>query len=191
MIITDSTDAASTHTLVATNKIPRYLVHLTYASLGFSILPFIFALINVSLSPFHSIPTIIAYVFTTTFHVATVLVAWQNARDIDTTLPFEPSGGRSIAYICFLFALWIYSLITCAFGSRMFINGFCTFGSQFGMNCAPNHYSRILATFVVSTVLAGSEVLIIGAIGIVCYRQRPQKEKPIALVHPAPKVVSA
>lgn len=191
MIIVDTSDAASSHTLVSceSSKIPRHLVNFTYASLGFSILPFIFALINVSISPLHSIPTIIAYVFSTPFHVATILVAWQYDRQVDPTLPFEPSSWRSIGYTCFLFASWVYSTVVCAAGSQLFHRLACHLSSK----CTTDH--RVLITFVVSAILAGFEVFIVSAIAIVCYRNRPGKEvepPPIPMTtRPNLKVVSA
>ena len=189
MIIVEASDTASTHTLVSceNSKIPRHLVHVTYASLGFSILPFIFALINVTLSPFYSIPTIIAYVFSTPFHVATILIAWQHARQVDPTLPFEPSSYRSIGYTCFLVVFWAYSTGSCAIGSRIFDQP-CRVSSK----CGTVGSDRVLITFVVSTILAGFEVFIMSAIAIMCYRNRPGKEvvpRPIPMTS-RPKVVS-
>jgi len=187
MIIIDTSDTASTHTLVSCEnpKIPRHLVHVTYASLIFSILPFIFALINVLLSPLHSIPTIVAYVLSTPFHVATILIVWQHARQVDPTLPFEPSSARSIGYTCFLVLMWAYSTATCAIGSRIFEQLDCHLSSK----CTSN---RVLITFVVSTILAGFEVFIMSAIAIMCYRNRPNKvaSRPIPMTS-RPKVVSA
>ena len=186
-MIIETSDTASTHTLVSCEnpKIPRHLVQVTYASLGFSILPFIFALINVSLSPLHSIPTIIAYVLSTPFHVATILIAWQHARQVDPTLPFEPSSYRSIGYTCFLVVLWAYSTASCAIGSRIFEELECRDSSKCTMN-------RILITFVVSTILAGFEVFIMSTIAIMCYRNRPSKEvvSPPLPMTCRPKVVS-
>jgi len=187
-MIIDTSDAASTHTLVSceTSKIPRHLALFTYASLGFSILPFVFALINVSLSPLHSIPSIIAYVFSTPFHVATILVAWQHARQVDPLLPFEPSSWRSIGYTCFLVLLWLYSTASCAIGSGLFHQLEC---QQQHSSCTMN---RVLITFVVSAILAGFEVFIMSAIAIVCYRNRPGKElvpPPIPMTS-RPKVIS-
>ncbi|KAF8806693.1 hypothetical protein BYT27DRAFT_7339254 [Phlegmacium glaucopus] len=190
MIIVDTSesDAASTHTLVSceSSKIPRLLPHFTYASLGFSILPFMFALINVSLSPLHSIPTIIAYVLSTPFHVATILVAWQHARQLDPTLPFEPSSWWSIGYTCFLVVVWLYSTASCAVGSRIFHRLDCT------TKCIMD---PVLITFVVSAILAGFEVFIMSAIAILCYRNRPKEVVPpspipIPMIS-RPKVVSA
>lgn len=188
MIIVDTSDTASTHTLVSCehSKIPRHLVLFTYASLGFSILPFIFALINILISPLHSIPSIIAYVFSTPFHVATILIAWQHARQVDPTLPFEPTSLRSIAYTSFLVVLWIFSTATSAVGSQIFHQFQCQFSSKCTMD-------RILITFVVSTILEGFEVFIMSAIAVMCYRNRPGKEvapPPIPMTS-RPKVVSA
>lgn len=191
MIIVETSDTASTHTLVSCEnaKIPRHLVHVTYASLGFSILPFIFALINVSISPLHSIPTIIAYVLSTPFHVATILIAWQHARQVDPTLPFEPSSLRSIGYTCFLVVFWMLSTAFCAVGSRIFDQAECH-GDLSSSICNSN---RVLITFVVSTILAGFEVFIMSAIAIMCYRNRFGKgvvPPPIPMTS-RPKVVSA
>ena len=188
MIIVDISDTASTRTLVFSekSKIPRYLTPVTYVSLGFSILPFIFALINVSLSPLHSIPSIIAYVFSTPFHVATILIAWQHARQVDPTLPFEPSSWRSIAYTSFLVVLWAYATASCAIGSRIFHHIDCDLSFKCTMD-------RVLITFFVSAILAGCEVFIMSAIAIMCYRNRAGKEvvqPPIPMI-PRPKVVSA
>jgi len=187
MIIVDTSDTASTHTLVSceNSKIPQHLPLLTYTSLGFSILPFIFALINVSLSPLYSIPTIIAYVFSTPFHVATILVAWQHARQVDPTLPFEPSSWRSIGYTCFLIVLWLYSTATCAIGSRIFHRIYCS-SSKCPMD-------PVLITFVVSAILAGFEVFIMSVIATICYRNRPKEVVPPSPIPMTsrPKVVSA
>ena len=173
-MIIETSDTASTHTLVSceNSKIPRHLVHVTYASLAFSILPFIFALINVSLSPLHSIPTIIAYVLSTPFHVATILIAWQHARQVDPTLPFEPSSLRTIGYTCFLVGFWVLSTAFCAVASGIFEHWQveCRHLSSL---CSTN---RVLITFVVSTILAGFEVFIMSAIAIMCYRNRPGKD---------------
>jgi hypothetical protein len=192
MIIVDTSDTASTHTLVSceNSKIPRYLVHVTYASLGFSILPFIFALINVSLSPLHSIPTIIAYVLSTPFHVATILIAWQHARQVDPTLPFEPSSLRSIGYTCFLVVFWVLSTVFCAVGTRLFDEIECHRDLKLSSIC---NTDRVLITFVVSTILAGFEVFIMSTIAIMCYRNRPGKgvEPPIIPMTFRRKVVSA
>jgi len=181
-MIIETSDTASIRTLVSceNSKIPRYLVHVTYASVGFSILPFIFALINVSLSPVHSIPTIIAYVLSTPFHVATILIAWQHARQVDPTLPFEPSSLRSIGYTCFLVVFWVLSTAFCAVGSGIFKSdqvechrdGDHHFLSSV---CTTTGTDRVLITFVVSTILAGFEVFIMSAIAIMCYRNRPGK----------------
>lgn len=191
MIIVETSDTASTHTLVSceNTKIPRYLVHVTYASLGFSILPFIFALINVSLSPLHSIPTIIAYVLSTPFHVATILIAWQHARQLDPTLPFEPSSSRSIGYTCFLVVFWVLSTAFCAVGSRIFDQVECH-RDLLSTICTSD---RVLITFIVSTILAGFEVFIMSAIAIMCYRNRPSKGvvQPLIPMTSRPKVVSA
>jgi len=174
-MIIETSDTASTHTLVSceNSKIPRHLVHVTYASLIFSILPFIFALINVSLSPAHSIPTIIAYVLSTPFHVATILIAWQHARQVDPTLPFEPSSLRSIGYTCFLVVFWVLSTAFCAAGSGIFKFDQSECHRNFSSACTTD---RVLITFVVSTILAGFEVFIMSAIAIMCYRNRPGKE---------------
>ena len=174
-MIIETSDTASTHTLVSceNSKIPRHLVHVTYASLGFSILPFIFALINVSLSPLHSIPTIIAYVLSTPFHVATILIAWQHARQVDPTLPFEPSSLRSIGYTCFLVVFWTLSTAFCAVGSGIFNESRVECHLVLPSTCTTD---RVLITFVVSTILAGFEVFIMSAIAIMCYRNRPGKE---------------
>ena len=175
MIIIDTSDTASTHTLVSceNSKIPRHLLHVTYASLTFSILPFIFALINVTLSPLHSIPTIIAYVLSTPFHVATILIAWQHERQVDPTLPFEPSSLRSIGYTCFLVVFWVLSTAFCAVGSRIFDYWRVECRLDLSSLCTTD---RVLITFVVSTILAGFEVFIMSAIAIMCYRNRSGKE---------------
>ena len=192
MIIVETSDTASTHTLVSCEnaKIPRHLLHVTYASLGFSILPFIFALINVSLSPLHSIPTIIAYVLSTPFHVATILIAWQHARQVDPTLPFEPTSLRSIGYTCFLVVFWVLSTAFCAVGSRIFDSVECHRDSDLSSICSSD---RVLITFVVSTILAGFEVFIMSTIAIMCYRNRPGKGAvpPLIPMTSRPKVVSA
>lgn len=189
MIIVETSDTASTHTLVSceNSKIPRHLVHVTYASLAFSILPFIFALINVTLSPLHSIPTIIAYVLSTPFHVATILVAWQHARQVDPTLPFEPTSSWSIRYTCFLIVIWVFSTASCAAGSRIFDQLECHLSSKCSMN------RGVLVTFIVSTILAGLEVFIMSAIALMCYRNRPSKGvvPPRIPMTSRPKVVSA
>ena len=190
MIIVDTSDTASTHTLVSceNSKIPRHLVDVTYLSLVFSILPFIFALINVSISPLDSIPTIIAYVFSTPFHVATILIAWQHARQVDPTLPFEPSSWRSIGYTCFLVIFWVYSTAACIIGSRIYQHKECH-------NSHKCHtMDRIQITFVVSAILAAFEVFVMSAIAIMCYRNRPGKEDvppPIPMTSRPLKVVSA
>ncbi|KAF8957326.1 hypothetical protein BDZ97DRAFT_111812 [Flammula alnicola] len=192
MIVLDNSDAASTNTLVTSEKIPRYFVKLTYASLVFSILPFIFALINVLLSPIFAIPTILAYVFTSPFHVAAILVVWQHARQNDSALPFEPSSGRSISYTCFLAAMWIFSSITCGIGIPRFQPPYCP-----DLGCSSNDYNKSAktrTTFVVSTVLSTCEVMIMGAIILVCYLNRPRKvpsPPPTSASSSDPKVVSA
>ena len=159
-MIIETSDTASTHTLVSceNSKIPRHLVHVTYASLAFSILPFIFALINVSLSPVHSIPTIIAYVFSTPFHVATSLIAWQYARQLDPTLPFEPTSQKSIGYTCFLVVCWVFSTAYAAIGSRMFgdVELECHLSLRHSSLCTTD---RVLITFVVSTILDRKSVV--------------------------------
>ena len=178
-MIIDTSDTASTHTLVSceNSKIPRHLVHVTYASLSFSILPFIFALINVSLSPLHSIPTIIAYVLSTPFHVATILIAWQHARQVDPTLPFEPSSMRSIGYTCFLVGFWVLSTAFCAVASGIFKFEHSQVECRLDLSSLCNNdKDRVLITFVVSTILAGFEVFIMSAIAIMCYRNRPAKD---------------
>jgi len=194
-MIIETSDTASTHTLVSceNSKIPQHLVHVTYASLAFSILPFIFALINVSLSPLHSIPTIIAYVFSTPFHVATILIAWQHARELDPKLPFEPTSLRSIGYTCFLVVCWVFSTAYSAIGSRIFGYWHVECHLSFSSLCTTD---RVLITFVVSTILAGFEVFIMSAIAIMCYRNRPGKGVTPSLSIPmtsrrGPKVVSA
>jgi hypothetical protein len=203
-IIDDRSDALSTNTLVPTEKIPPYFVHLTYASLGFSILPFIFSLVNVAISPLHSIPTILAYVFTTPFHIAALLVVWQHKRQIDTTLPFEPSATRTMAYTCFLTGLWIFSTVTCGVGSQKFVKlGPCP---PVAPDAPPTlilvpcniPHKRVVASFVVSTVLAGFEVIIVGAIIVVCYLHRAKAKKSSVvppesypMTSPNPKIVSA
>ena len=191
-MIIETSDTASTHTLVSceNSKVPRHLVHVTYASLAFSILPFIFALINVSLSPLHSIPTIIAYVLSTPFHVATILIAWQHARQVDPSLPFEPSSLPSIGYTCFLVVFWVLSTAFCAVGSRIFEQWQVECRLDISLVCTTD---RVLITFIVSTVLAGFEVIIMSAIAIMCYRNRPGKGvvPPLIPMFSRPKVVSA
>jgi len=191
-MIIETSDTASTHTLVSceNSKIPRHLVHVTYASLAFSILPFIFALINVSLSPLHSIPTIIAYVLSTPFHVATILIAWQHARQVDPTLPFEPSSLQSIGYTCFLVGFWVLSTAFSAVASGILEHWRVDCSLDLSSLC---HTDRVLITFVVSTILAGFEVFIMSAIAIMCYRNRPGKEvvPPLIPMTSRPKVVSA
>jgi len=183
MIIADESDAASVFTLVPENdsdKVPRFLVPLTYGSLGFSILPFVFALINISNAPAYSVPIVVAFVFTTPFHIASLFVAWQHARGLDPTLPFVPTSIKTICYTWWLFILWVSSSAVCICGSRIFQAQYsqCRNVGVDGMGKCDVPLERTLVTFAISTALSGVETMIIGLIIWVCWRNRPKKVVP-------------
>lgn len=161
MIIVD--DTVSMHTLVSPSHnglvqrtIPRYLLSLTYISLGFSILPFILALINVASSPVHSIPALIAYVLTAPFNVATLLVMWHIIRET-VWIPFNISSKKTISFTAFLQVVWIFSTVMAgliAANRSPFTDTFCGRG-------------KCQVTFAILTALGACQVLLLGAIGLV------------------------
>ena len=183
MIIADQSDTSSIFTLVPekdSDKVPRFLVPLTYGSLGFSILPFVFSLISISTSPEYSIPTVVAFVFTTPFHIASLFVAWQHARGLDPTLPFEPTSIKAICYTLWLCALWVGSTVVCICGSRLFQAWYrrCEHLDDvligIPVEC-DTPLQRTLITFAISTALSGVETMMIGLIVWVCWKNRPKK----------------
>ncbi|KDR75511.1 hypothetical protein GALMADRAFT_247953 [Galerina marginata CBS 339.88] len=195
--IQDSDAASTTGTLVTKepDKLPRFFVVLTYISLAISLFPFAFSLIIVSISRLHSIPTIIAYVLSTPFHVAALLIIWQHSRQIDMQFPFRPSSWRSIGYICFLAAIWLFSMVTCALGAQSFVKTrICTFSVDTKMEvCDTHHYERTVFALIGSTALAVFEALILCSMAVVCYRSRPLQDAPPMSQSPipSPKVLSA
>ncbi|PPQ88953.1 hypothetical protein CVT25_005052 [Psilocybe cyanescens] len=176
----DNSDAASITTLVTKTpeKMPRFFAGLTYTSLFFSVFPFAFALINVLTTRLYSIPTIIAYVVTTPFHVGALLIIWQHKRQIDMQLPFNPTTWRNMIHIAFLICVWLFSAITSAMGARQFMEKKLCWDDarEMVVTCDRHNYTRTATTFLSSALLSVFEVLLLTTILLICYRSRPRKD---------------
>jgi len=196
----DNSDAASTtNTLVTkdSGKMPRFFAALTYASLVISIVPFIFSFMFVTISQLYTLPTILAYLFTTPFHVAALLIMCQHSRQIDMQLPFQPSSWRSIIYIGFLAAIWLLSMITCAMGANSFLSGTGCLSigvdnsDAIQVECYPNNHTlRNGFMFSSSTGLAALEMIILSTMVVVCYQNQPRQENLPTSIRPEPPVPS-
>ncbi|KDR75559.1 hypothetical protein GALMADRAFT_248039 [Galerina marginata CBS 339.88] len=212
MIITESVDNSDaisvTNTLVVdtkeTEKLPRFFSALTYASLGLSFIPFVFSLIIIQISRINSIPTILAYFFSTPFHLAALLLIWQQSRQIDMQLPFHPTSWRSIAYISFLAAMWLFAMITAGMGARAFVAGTRTCTTVFSDGhsrsvCYDNHFNRMVGFLISATAIAVLEAFVLCVMAFLCFRSRPRKQTPQVpsprssspSPSPSPKVLSA
>ncbi|KAF8911638.1 hypothetical protein CPB84DRAFT_1762438 [Gymnopilus junonius] len=183
----DNSDAASTtNTLVAKEpeRMPHFFSKLTYASLAISLIPFVFSLIVVTVSRINSVPTILAYVLATPFHVGALLIVWQHSRQLEMQLPFKATSWRSIAYMVFLAGMWTFSMISCAIGANTFHNmKDCsqtiqtTNGSSQEENCYPAKGARHIGTaLVISTLLSALEFIVFSTLAISSYRARPRNE---------------
>lgn len=193
----DNSDAASITTLVTKGpeKMPRFFAGLTYSSLFFTVFPFSFALINVLTTRLYTIPTIIAYVITTPFHVGALLIIWQHNRQIDMQLPFNPTTWRNMIHIIFLMCVWLTSFITSSIGARELMERKLCWDSerQMVVTCDQRNYARTATTFITSALLSAFEVLLLTAILIICYRSRPREEAPVEIPlsrTPSPKAIS-
>ncbi|PPQ83111.1 hypothetical protein CVT26_008770 [Gymnopilus dilepis] len=192
----DNSDAASTtNTLVSKEPegLPHFFTKLSYASLAISLVPFVFSLIIVTVSRINSIPTILAYVFTTPFHVAALLLIWQHSRQHEIQLPFRATSWRSILYMTFLAGMWVFSMISCASGAGTFHNmkdctGAGDASSQ--QDCFPSKGAAHIGTALVSsTVLSSLEFFLFITLCITSYRARPPRNDS-SLEAPSPESIS-
>lgn len=198
----DTTDAASTHTLVAegVQKVPRHLPTLVYLSFVVSTLAFIFAIVDSVYNRWSNVPQgvvviILAYVFTLPHHGAILLLNWLERHQTESILPFKPSSRRTLVFSAMCFGLWVGSVAVCA--KNLYLN---TRPYQVS-SCHPVHpsskdYTCIYFTFhpgvdiygnsLASTITSTLETIIAISITVICTMQYRRLNRPIREAIPPP-----
>lgn len=202
---TDSSDAASTNTLVTDelHKLPCHLVKLVYSSLFFALLSFIFVLVAcVSDNPTLTAATILAFVFTVPHHGATILRSWLQLHQTESIFPFTPLSPRAIAYSIFLIVAWVSSTTMCAISlnnSSHLRYTYCEFltssdgiiGPQTPEYCTESFpgLSGYWPSFL-ATLLSGLELVLVTSITVICWLYRPRKTPSTTPHPPSPSITS-
>lgn len=166
-------DNASIKTLVPIQKIPRYFPALTYLSLPVSVVALVCAILNASfvLGHLNGLFTIVAFVASLPYQVFGILLVWLHSHQIESLLKFAPTARRNIAYSCILSLAWLSSAVMTGWimwrvlaGREervcLYDNGPC-FGYVFR--------GRMLVPPVLAFVFSIIEMIIFGAIAVVCF----------------------